>query len=174
MTSGRIRVNTSRSARPFATISGPIPAGSPIVVHIHGLERTKDRLLTLISNAVPDLAPMLKGPVDEFFKSGFDGRQLKGLPKEIDAVEGPRWVSAKSVFAFQALMPTAYTNLALQRIGKAQSPAGWGSGVYEESGESTANLNINTAAVILSAALMDQRGEPLLADARRAAATTEK
>ena len=90
------------------------------------------------------------------------------------AVEGPRWVSAKSAFAFQALMPTAYTNLALQRIRKAQSPAGWGSGVYEESGESTANLNINTAAVILSAALMDQRGEPLLADARRAPATTEK
>jgi hypothetical protein len=83
-------------------------------------------------------------------------------------VEGPRWVSAKSAVAFQALMPTAYTKLALQKVMKAETPAGWGSGVYENSGESTANLNINTAAVILSAALMHQQGEPLLAAARRA------
>lgn len=82
-------------------------------------------------------------------------------------VEGPRWVSAKSVFAFHALMPDAYTNLALQTIAKARTPGGWGSGVYEGSGESTGDLNINTAAVILSAALMNQQGEPLLAAARR-------
>src|SRR5207247_5064522 len=72
------------------------------------------------------------------------------------AVEGPRWVSTKSAFAFHALMPTQYTDLVLQRLGKAESAGGWASGIYERSGESTGNLNITTTAVILSAALVNQ------------------
>lgn len=87
------------------------------------------------------------------------------------AVDGPRWVSAKSVFALNALMPNGYTNIAMQKIMKAAGSAGWGSGVFEESGESTENVNINTVAVILTAALMSQRGEPVLTSARHPATT---
>lgn len=83
------------------------------------------------------------------------------------SVEGPRWVSTKSAFAFHALMPTRYTDLAVQRLRNAQSSGGWASGVYERTDQSTGNLNINTAAVILSAALYDKLGQPLLPSARR-------
>jgi hypothetical protein len=83
------------------------------------------------------------------------------------SVEGPRWVSTKSAFAFHALMPSQYTDLVVQRLGRAEMPGGWASGIYERSGESTGNLNINTTAVILSAALVNQKGQPMLPSARR-------
>ena len=81
--------------------------------------------------------------------------------------DGPRWVSAKSAFALHALMPSRYSALALERLAAADGPGGWASGVYEGTGRSTRTPNINTAAVILSAALVYQRGEPLLAQAKR-------
>jgi len=51
----------------------------------------------------------------------------------------------------------------------AKSRDAWASGVDEASGESTLTWNINTAAVILSAALVHRVGEPLLAHAQRRA-----
>jgi hypothetical protein len=63
-------------------------------------------------------------------------------------------------------MPTSYTDLAVQRLRNAQSSGGWASGVYERTDQSTGNLNVNTAAVILSAALYDKLGQPLLPSAR--------
>jgi hypothetical protein len=59
-----------------------VPAEAPIVIHLHGLERTKDRLVTMIQNALPDLAPMVKAKLDEAMKEGLEGRQIKGLPKD--------------------------------------------------------------------------------------------
>jgi hypothetical protein len=75
------------TAAPADTASGAaalaeVPANAPIVFHVRGVERTKDRLLAMIQNAVPDLAPMVKTKVDEAMKEGLEGRQLKGLPKD--------------------------------------------------------------------------------------------
>jgi uncharacterized protein DUF3131 len=80
-------------------------------------------------------------------------------------VEGPRWISAKSAFAFHALTPSAYTAAAVRALGAARSASGWGSGAYETTGRPTGNININTAAVILEAALFESRGRPFLREA---------
>jgi uncharacterized protein DUF3131 len=77
-------------------------------------------------------------------------------------VEEPRWVSAKAAFAWHALLPSAYTELALRSVAAARTPGGWASGVYEASGKSTGTLNLNTAGVILVSALVHARGEPVL------------
>lgn len=79
----------------------------------------------------------------------------------------PRWVSAKSAFGFHALVPTAYTATVLRAVRRAATPGGWASGVYEASWESTGLVNLNTAAVILTAALVHERGEPVLTEALR-------
>jgi hypothetical protein len=79
----------------------------------------------------------------------------------------PRWISAKSAFAFHALMPGRYTVAALRALGPADGAGGWASGVYEATDMSTANVNVNTAAVILTAALVEEHGEPVLAHARQ-------
>lgn len=78
------------------------------------------------------------------------------------AVEQPRWVSAKAAYAWHALRPSAYTDLAVRTVAAARTPSGWGAGVYEGSGASTGTMNVNTAAVILTAALVQSRGTPVL------------
>lgn len=82
-------------------------------------------------------------------------------------VDGPRWVSAKAAFAWHVLRPTAYTDLAVRTVAGARGPNGWGSGVYEGSHEPTGASNINTAAVILTAALVHAHGGPVLRDQSR-------
>lgn len=79
-------------------------------------------------------------------------------------VDGPRWVSTKAAFGWHALTPSAYTLRAVQVVRQAAGPAGWASGVYERGG-STGVPNINTAAVVLEAALFARLGRPLLRDA---------
>jgi hypothetical protein len=59
-----------------------VPAGSPIVVQVHGFERTKERLITLIKNAVPDLAKLAEDKIEEGIKEGLEGRELKGMAKD--------------------------------------------------------------------------------------------
>ena len=83
------------------------------------------------------------------------------------AVDGPRWVSAKSAFAMHALMPSRYSRTALAELRAAREAGGWSSGVYEATGTSTATPNINTSAVILTAALVQRFGEPVLVHAQR-------
>jgi hypothetical protein len=81
----------------------------------------------------------------------------------------PRWVSAKAAFAWYALSPDPYTWQVVQAVAqRASSPEiGWSSGFYEVSGKPTGSQNINTAAVILEAALYRERGEPLVVAAGR-------
>ena len=95
-----------------------------------------------------------------------NGREFSVDVQDASAVvEGPRWVSAKSAFAFHALMPSRYTDRAVQTLAAARSGGGWASGVYETGGGSTGTINLNTAAVILSAALVHARGLPLIEQA---------
>lgn len=74
----------------------------------------------------------------------------------------PRWVSAKAAFAWHALLPNGYTRLALKTVAPARTMSGWSSGVYEGTDRSTGASNVNTAAVILTAALVAMRGQPLM------------
>jgi len=80
-------------------------------------------------------------------------------------VEKPRWVSSKAAFAWRAIFPTDYT----LKVFNAVQPAaidgkGWGAGVYEDSLQPTGEASLNTAGVILEAALYHKLGNSFIAD----------
>lgn len=102
-----------------------------------------------------------------FYYSAYTHRKAFGVDVQRRGafVDEPRWVSAKAAFAWHALLPRQYTRLAMRTVQPARTAAGWGSGVFEGTGTSTAALNINTAAVILTAALYERRGQPIISAA---------
>jgi hypothetical protein len=59
-----------------------VPAKAPLVVQLRGFERTRDRLNTLIKNAMPDFAGPAKQKMDDALKEVLNGRELKGLSKD--------------------------------------------------------------------------------------------
>jgi hypothetical protein len=78
-------------------------------------------------------------------------------------VESPRWISSKAAFAWHALLPSPYTLAVLQAVQGAGLPGrGWGAGVYEGSLRPTGDASLNTAALILEAAVYNLRGHPFL------------
>jgi hypothetical protein len=77
-------------------------------------------------------------------------------------LDSPRWVSTKNSWGWHALLPGEYTERALGAIQPARSDRGWSSGVFEGGERSTETIDINTAGVILTAALYQQRGGPIL------------
>ncbi len=79
-------------------------------------------------------------------------------------VEGPRWVSSKAAFGWNAVLPSAYTQLVLRTVQPARTPTGWGSGVYEGTLKPTGVTSLNTAALIMESALYKIRGRPILAN----------
>lgn len=94
----------------------------------------------------------------------------QGRPFVVDApgaegfVDGPRWLSSKAAFAWHALLPSAYTLMALKAVQASEIPGrGWGAGVYEGTLRPTGDASLNTAALILEAALYQLRGHPFLA-----------
>ena len=86
-----------------------------------------------------------------------------------NASRTPRWVSAKAAWGWHALLPNDYTRIALRTVADARRTTGWSSGVYESDGRSTGGENVNTAAVILEAALYRMTGRPLAAPPPRTA-----
>jgi len=79
---------------------------------------------------------------------------------ELDA---PRWVSTKAAFGWHALLPSKYTWRSVQTVQPALHPqSGWASGVYEGTHKSTVTYSLNTAALILEAALYRKTGKPLI------------
>lgn len=76
--------------------------------------------------------------------------------------QGPRWVSSKAAYAWHALLPGDYTWKAVQTVAPARSDRGWSSGVFENDGQSTGVRNLNTAGIILEAALYRKLGQPFL------------
>ncbi|HLJ98172.1 MAG TPA: hypothetical protein VKU02_33740 [Gemmataceae bacterium] len=66
---------------------GQLPAGAPLVIQIHGVQHTKDRLMTLVKNALPELAPQLQAKIEDNLKQKLHGRKLEGL-----APAGPDFV----------------------------------------------------------------------------------
>jgi hypothetical protein len=93
-----------------------------------------------------------------------------GKPFSIDVatpgkgLDGPRWVSTKATFGWNAIMPNDYTKKAMEFVAAANDPAkGWASGVMEDSRRSTKSWDINTAAVLLEVAAYQLRGgKPLI------------
>jgi hypothetical protein len=93
-----------------------------------------------------------------------DGRSFTvDAPAGGGYVDRPRWLSAKAAFAWHALLPTPYTLKALQAVQGAAIPGrGWGAGVYENTLKPTGDASLNTAALILEAAVYQLRGHALL------------
>jgi hypothetical protein len=78
-------------------------------------------------------------------------------------LDQPRWLSSKAAFAWHALLPSPYTLAVLQAVQPAMIPGrGWGAGVYEGTLRPTGDASLNTAALILEAAVYNLRGHPFL------------
>jgi hypothetical protein len=58
-----------------------IPATAPIVVYLRGVEGTRDRLVAMLENALPDQVGRIKTQLDSWIKDGVGGRKLAGLAK---------------------------------------------------------------------------------------------
>lgn len=69
-----------------------LPAGTPVVISIHGIERTQKRLAALIEKAVPDLAPAAVAHLKEKMEKGLEGRKLAGLDPD-----GPVFIALTSL-----------------------------------------------------------------------------
>lgn len=94
-----------------------------------------------------------------------------GTPFAIDAqapMRGVRvqpWISSKAAFAWHALHPGDYTATALRAVVNAhRGQRDWAAGVFEGTGRLTGGANVNTAAVILEAALYRERGRRLYSE----------
>lgn len=82
-------------------------------------------------------------------------------------LDQPRWVSTKASFGYHALLGTEYTKRVLEKVAAAKTNAGWSSGIFEESFEPTRTYDINTAAIVLEAALYRKLGRPLITAGRK-------
>lgn len=122
--------------------------------------KTTGRVTMVSEDALPD--PPFFFYYYNLYRDGksfvIDGHSGQGY------VDGPRWISSKAAFAWHALLPTPYTLLALQVVQSSAIPGrGWGAGVYEGTMKPTGNASLNTAALILEAAVFNLRGHPFLA-----------
>ncbi|MDQ3070128.1 MAG: DUF3131 domain-containing protein [Acidobacteriota bacterium] len=110
---------------------------------------------------------MTEAPHFFYYYGVFTNNRAFGLDVQTPGVvvDGPRWVSTKAAFGWHALAPSAYTLRAVETVRPAAGSNGWASGVYERGG-STNVPNINTAAVVLEAALFERLGRPLLREGR--------
>lgn len=106
----------------------------------------------------------LNGPPYFLYYSVYANRRPFLVQPPAGAPRGPtpRTVSVKAAHAWHALLPSDYTRLAVERVQGARSPGGWGAGVFEDSGRVSGGRNVNTAALVMEAALYAQRGRPLV------------
>src|SRR4051794_31068193 len=59
-----------------------VPASAPLALHRRAVEGTKERIVTLLRNALPERAPLATPALDAWVKDGIDGRKLRGVPKD--------------------------------------------------------------------------------------------
>jgi hypothetical protein len=60
-----------------------VPGKASIVFHVRGIDRCKDRLMTLARNSLPaDAAQKFQAKLESALKQRLHGRQLKGLPAD--------------------------------------------------------------------------------------------
>jgi hypothetical protein len=106
----------------------------------------------------------LTGPPYFLYYSVYSSRRPFAVEAPAGAPRGPtpRTVSVKAAHGWHALLPSDYTRLGVDRVQGARSAQGWGAGVFEESGRVSGGRNVNTAAIVMEAALYAQRGRPLI------------
>jgi hypothetical protein len=102
----------------------------------------------------------LTGPPYFLYYSVYSSRRPFAVEAPAGAPSGPtpRTVSVKAAHGWLALLPGDYTRLAVNRVQGARTPAGWGAGVFEDNGRVSGGRNVNTAALVMEAALYAQRG----------------
>jgi hypothetical protein len=59
-----------------------VPAKSPIVLHLRGVQGTRDRFVAMMEKALPEVLQKIQPDMDDFLKNGFMGRKLRGLAKD--------------------------------------------------------------------------------------------
>ncbi len=59
-----------------------MPATAPLVHHLNGNERTKDRFITLLQKALPDYSDLVATYLNNAVKDGIEGRKLQGVPRD--------------------------------------------------------------------------------------------
>jgi hypothetical protein len=60
-----------------------VPAQAPLVFHLHGFERTRGRLLTLVQKALPgEAARSVQAKLEQALKRLLHGRTLQGVPAD--------------------------------------------------------------------------------------------
>jgi hypothetical protein len=60
----------------------PYPAKAPLVLHVHGIGRTKDRLTKMLAALPPDDARALNRHLDAAMKAALAGRKLSAVPPD--------------------------------------------------------------------------------------------
>jgi hypothetical protein len=56
-----------------------VPAQSPIVLHVKGVERVKGRVATMLKASLPDMADGVTAGIDSMFDKMLEGRKLTGV-----------------------------------------------------------------------------------------------
>ncbi|MFN2637420.1 MAG: DUF3131 domain-containing protein [Gemmatimonadaceae bacterium] len=120
------------------------------------------KILTMVTeDALPDTPPYFFYYYS-VYRAGKGSFAVEG-PDKGTFVDQPRWVSSKATFAWRALVPTPYTLVALNAVQSAAIPGqGWGGGVLESNLQPTGGASLNTAGVILEAALYQKSGHSFL------------
>ena len=116
-----------------------------------------------ITMATEDALPV--GPYHFYYYTIHDEEPfaVRALGPQVPS-PAPRWVSTKAAFAWYAIFPGPYPWEALRHVerGARDAELGWHSGLYEGTDRPTGGQNINTAAVVLEAALYRERRRPLM------------
>jgi hypothetical protein len=139
----------------------PDPSWRELAEAVLAAQEERYRRTGIVTVVSEDAHP--NGPYHFYYYSVY----AHGTPFAVDAqgatgdLFGPRTVSAKASFGWHALFPSEYTRIAVERVRPARHEGGWGAGVDEASGVSVGSENVNTAAVILQAALHARRGGPI-------------
>jgi hypothetical protein len=69
-----------------------LPADTPVVLSLRGVEGTKQRLATMIKNALPDVGDGVVSQLDAVLEKALDGRKLTGL-----AADGPVFLTLQAL-----------------------------------------------------------------------------
>ncbi|MBA3891051.1 MAG: DUF3131 domain-containing protein [Gemmatimonadaceae bacterium] len=162
---GDKRGNDRLTSEPFVLLGievGFTPAEQQAALAVLAAQEARYRrtgTLTLVSEDAIDVAP------DYFFYYTVLSRHgpfTLEVQRPNVRPEQPRWVSTKAAFGWHALAPSPYTRQVVDSLSRVALVRGiWGSGMFEGGG-ATGNPNVNTASVVLEAALHHRVGRPLL------------
>jgi hypothetical protein len=157
------RGNDKLTSEPFILMGmetgfrGPFDNLARAMLAVQQARYEKTGTVTMVSEDAVQVAPWYF-----YYYSVYSEGETFAVRAHGPVKNGPRWVSAKAAFAWHALYPSAYTWTAVQAVQPARHADGWASGVFEKSTRSTGIRNLNTAAVILEAALYRKLGRPIL------------